>query len=711
MSRKLFRNVAFCAVMACTAMGQARAGTELIDLDATQEIIEFRSRYDGTSLVGVWATPDVDAQIIDDRGTLPAVILIHGYTSLFRTGHRPIDYNQGTTSEEDCDFVLDPADYTSFQVKSHYQDMIDFLVARGIAVLALDSFSGRCVESFTNRPAPEEVRAHSFKLAGDAYASLQHLNLTYPYVNSHRVAVVGVSYGGSAAILSVADVERMTTSPFAPAGYSDPSYGYEPPPTPAPDWRFAAAVSIGGGTGFDGYLGTNSVALGQEAEQATGLYGNHAPLLLLCGRHDSVCYEENGSSTYGKFDSLLLKAAHTTPEIPVDHVLYEDAGANYMIPTNDHKHPGNAAARAASFQQLETWLIPRIAADDGSGNTITRVPLPAGESIVSFTSAYDGIEILALMAVPSGNAVMVNGRSTHPAVVLLHGSGGLFMDSPLDFHRGDPDDAVPGNCQPVFHPDDYDQLQVGATYRQMIDFLVARGITVIMPDSFSGRCLEKFKDKRPPNDVYAHPYKRAHDAYETLRYLQESSNIAGVLGSVGVAGYSHGGTASLLALSDVDRMTTCPFAPKDYQDPSYGYEPPPTPTAQRRFRAGVNFYGGMGVYGYLGTNSVDHGKEEEQATGLYGNYAPLLMAGGAHDSIYYQADDPGDDEYGKLTSFLFKAAYTTPEVPVVAYVFENAGHQILNPSKDDDYPANAEARARIYKLVDIWFLPRLTFLP
>src|SRR5690606_15141179 len=121
-----------------------------------------------------------------------------------------------------------------------------------------------------------------------------------------------------------------------------------------------AAVSIGGGTGFDGYLGTNSVTRGQEAEQATGLYGNHAPLLLLCGRHDSVCYEDSGPSTYGKFDSFLLKAAYTTPEVPVDHVLYEDAGANYMISSNDDDYPGNAAARADSFQQLETWLIPRI---------------------------------------------------------------------------------------------------------------------------------------------------------------------------------------------------------------------------------------------------------------------------------------------------------------------------------------------------------------
>ena len=707
MSRCLLAAVLSVSMMA-VASGPAAAAVEIVPLSGTQQIVAFPSTYDGTEIIGVWATPAGQAQIVDHRGNLPVVILMHGYTSLFETGARPIDFNGGVTDEDDCDFRFDLADAGQLSVKGYYQDLIDFFTARGVAVFAPDSFSGRCLLDFRGRTPPGDVRAHAFQRAGDAYASLQYLNTTYRHVDSHRVAVVGVSYGGSAAILSVADVASMTQAPFAPAGYTDPSHGYRPPPSHQSEWRFAAAVSVGGATGYHGYLGTNAVTIGNEAAEATGLYGNYAPLLLLCGSNDTACYTPDTATTYGKFGSLLQKAATTTPLVGVDHHIYPGAGSDYLIPGNDGAHPGNAAARQDTFDTLEQWLIPRIAGAASTGNAVEHVPLPAGQHVVSFISGYDGVELLGVLAVPPTNASIVNGRSTQPVVILLHGSAGMFRDSPLERNLGDPDEDVPGNCHPVFSPADYDTYRIKASYQTMVDVLHHHGVIVLLVDSFSGRCLYSFQNKVPPHDVYAHPFKRAHDAYEALDYLRDSSVVAGLIGRVGVAGYSHGGTSTILALADVARMTTAPFAPSKYKAAKWGYEPPPTPTASRRFTAGVNFYGGMGVHGYLGTNSVDRGQEQQQATGLYSNYAPLLMTGGDDDGIYYEADGP--NEWGKLTSFLLKAFFTPLDVEVEAHVFPDAGHSILDPGKDGAYPANAGARKRIYDLVQSWFLPRLQFL-
>lgn len=702
--------VAGAVVMQAWAPRPAHAAVENVTLAARQEIVSFPSSYDGTQIVGVWATPSLQAQVVDGRGSVPVVILLHGYTSLFQTGHRPIDFNQGTTSETDCDFRFSLSSAGQLALKSYYQDLIDFFVARGVAVFAPDSFSGRCVLDFRARTPPGDALAHPYRRAGDAYASLQYLATTHRYVDSHRVAVVGVSHGGSAAMLAVSAVDRMTRAPFAPSGYSNPSYGYEPPPASRADWRFAAAVGVGAATGFNGYLGSNKISVASAFSQAAGLYGTYAPLMLLCGRFDTGCYEPSTATTYGKFDSLLQKAAATTPEVDVDYEIFQNAGSDYLISTNDADYAGNAAARQATYEYLESWLLPRIAGASTTGNAIEHVPLPAGQHVVSFISDYDGAEILGVLAVPQKDAVTVNGRRTQPAVILLHGSGGLFRESPLDYHVGDPAEDTPSNCYPVFSPADYDAFELKSVYQTMVDHLVARGVIVFLPDSFSGRCLRSFQDKDPPEDAYAHPFKRAQDAYAALDYLLDGSIVDHVVGDVGVAGYSHGGSGALLAVADVEAMTTCPFAPRDYTAPKWGYEPPPTPTVSRHFTAGVNFYGGMGFYGYLGTNRVDRGREAEQAAGLYGNYAPLLMVGGSEDDIYYEPDDPADDEYAKFTSFLLKAQYTTPDVPLVAHVFQGAGHRILEPSVDATYPANTAARKRIYGLLATWFLPRLQFL-
>ena len=690
--------------------GVGSAATEEITLLAETRIVQFHSSYDGTEIVGVLATPALSAQIVDNRGTVPAVVLLHGYTSPFRTGHRPIDFNRGVTDEDACDFELDEADYQELELKSYYRDLVDYFTDRGVVVFMPDSFSGRCISSFLGRQAPDDTNAHAFKRAGDAYAALHYLVTEHRYISSRRVGVAGLWHGGSAALLAVADVEQMTRAPFAPTAFTEPSYGYRAPPSPHLTWRFAAALNINGGTGYNGYLGTNDVTIGDEISQAEGLYSNYAPVLILCGRDNSTCYEDNGATEYGKLDSLVQKALVTAPEVEFSAEVFADAGSEYMIASRDDEHVGNAQARVLSLARIDAWFLPKLNQPGLLGHTVVESLLPAGRSIVSFHSDYDGVEVLGMLAVPDGEAHTIDGRVSLPAIVLMHGSSGLWKQSPLDYHSGAPGADTPNNCAPVFSSDDYDQFEIKSSYSKIVDFFVERGVVVFMPDSFSGRCLESFKNKKPPNDVYAHPFTRAQDAYESLRYLRNLSPVSLWLSRVGVGGISHGGSSAILAVADVERMDTCPYAPRDYRDAEDGYEPLRAPSESLHFAAAVNFYGGMGFYGYLGTNSADH-DDVDQARGLYGNYAPLLMVGGDDDSIYYVPDDPSDDEYEKFTSFLLKADLTTPEVPVAGHVFPDAGHSIMDPGRDDDYPANVAARAAIYRLLASELLPTLQFQP
>ncbi|ACY18880.1 hypothetical protein Hoch_6411 [Haliangium ochraceum DSM 14365] len=679
---------------------------DIAPAEAGQQVVDFVSAYDGTRIVGVLATPDSVSS--SSSNAVPAVVLLHGYTSPFESGATPLDFNRGVTDEAACELELDDQDRGRLVLKSYYQDLIDFFTARGVAVFLPDSFSGRCLEDVLDRAPPEDTAAHPARRAGDAYASLQYLVTEHDFIDSAKVAVLGLWQGGSAALLAVADVETMDRAPFAPAGYPGASLGYVAPPTRTPDWRFAAAVSISPGTGMHGYLGDAHLDLEGALTQGEGLYGSYAPTLILCGSQHAPCDEAGGLLQYRKLASLALKALATAPAVAFDTESYAGADGGFISPNNDD-NPNNAEARTQTYARLESWLLPRIQPAANAAGQLVRQALPAGQHTVSFLSEYDGTEIFGVLAVPEGDAVTIDGRGTRAAVVLLHGSSGLFQVSPLEYHTGSRRTARPSNCAPQIPTSAYDEFAIKLSYQEMVDFLLARGVIVFLPDSYSGRCLEEFQGRVPPNDAYAHPFKRAHDAAQALRYLREDSPVAGMLGRVGVAGYSHGGSSAVLAVADVASMGESPFAPPGYSSSRYGYDTPPGEVAGRRFELGVNFYGGVGLYGYLGTNSVSRSGVTE-ASGLYGSYAPLYMYGGELDPIYYEPDDD-QQEYGKFSSFLFKAAFTRPDVEVSTRVYPEAEHQILNPFQDIEFPGNTAARALIYRSLAAQVVPALQFLP
>ncbi len=98
---------------------------------------------------------------------------------------------------------------------------IDALVAMGIAVFTLDSFSGRQIVSASPRVGPLEGRSPGpLPRVIDAYRALDLL-VRHPRIDPDRIAVIGVSSGARAALLSAV---RRFADPWASRGRSFAAY-------------------------------------------------------------------------------------------------------------------------------------------------------------------------------------------------------------------------------------------------------------------------------------------------------------------------------------------------------------------------------------------------------------------------------------------------------------------------------------------------------
>jgi dienelactone hydrolase len=156
------------------------------------------------------------------------------------------------------------------------------------------------------------------------------------------------------------------------------------------------------------------------------------------------------------------------------------------------------------------------------------------EETVSFPS-LDGPVTGGKPTMLRGLLVKPDGTGPFPAIVALHGCGGLFRDGAL----------VPRE----------------AAWAQL---LMTHGYVVLFPDSFGPRDVTTDCEGR----VRAWA-ERSYDAYGALRYLQAQSFVIG--DRIGVMGWSHGGGTVIFAIS-----------------PTSSARPPDLPNGD--FRAAVAFY-------------------------------------------------------------------------------------------------------------------------
>ncbi len=145
---------------------------------------------------------------------------------------------------------------------------------------------------------------------------------------------------------------------------------------------------------------------------------------------------------------------------------------------------------------------------------------------VSFES-YDidpqtgqAVPISALFFRPSTHADRASGKT--PAVVALHGCGGMYGTAPTRRDR------------------------LTARHQAMADLLVAEGYAVLFPDSFNPRgrreiCSQKLGSQSITQD------NRRLDVLAALEFLRTRPDIDGA--RVALLGWSHGGSASLAAMN------------------------------------------------------------------------------------------------------------------------------------------------------------------
>lgn len=182
---------------------------------------------------------------------------------------------------------------------------------------------------------------------------------------------------------------------------------------------------------------------------------------------------------------------------------------------------------------------------------------------------------------------LIHGSGPYPAILVLHGSGGLWSS---DLIANGP------------------ALQ----FRDWAEVLSERGYLCLMPDSFNPRGIPAdFKNRRPHHDptiddVLCSPnYERPKDVVAALQYLASRTDVDP--GRIGMLAFSHGAQAGLNVLMDrsvnkspytvryIDATNTTVSLP--VPDP---IQIPPTLPFPKVFAC---YYPGCGHYGYHGSSS------------------------------------------------------------------------------------------------------------
>jgi dienelactone hydrolase len=204
------------------------------------------------------------------------------------------------------------------------------------------------------------------------------------------------------------------------------------------------------------------------------------------------------------------------------------------------------------------------------------------------------------------------GNGPFPAVIVMHGSGGLWAN----------DNPGPGIMNDHFE-------EWGVRFQDA-------GYVALFIDSYTPRGIVEFASRRPAQDpsvddaICSTRHVRPTDAYTALHYLQQMPNI--IDDRVALMGFSHGAESTLVSITDetipamqnqwlVRRLnldTTVTNVPVD---------PPYTVPDAQGFRCAVAYYPGCGFFNYFGSAS-------STAAERYMPHCPTLLMHGSTDPLY-----------------------------------------------------------------------------
>jgi len=255
-----------------------------------------------------------------------------------------------------------------------------------------------------------------------------------------------------------------------------------------------------------------------------------------------------------------------------------------------------------------------------------------------------------------------------PAVIVMHGSGGMWKDN-----------IAGGELSTQM-----------AAWKELFD---SECIISVFIDSYSPRGVVEnsgpYKD--PPKTFEISPqFVRPKDAYDVLQYLWTIKNEGGEnflvrKSKVGLMGFSHGATAVESAMFDPA------LVPPDWEwtqkinGTTYDVFPPYLPQSPLAFAAAVAYYPGSFHDGYFG-NICDNSES------VYQNYSPLLMHLGGADPL-------------TSNSICFFASANLNGGHVEYIFYEKAEHSF--DEKEDDINASASLAAKNATLQ--WFKKYLEF--
>lgn len=264
-----------------------------------------------------------------------------------------------------------------------------------------------------------------------------------------------------------------------------------------------------------------------------------------------------------------------------------DTGSNATTDAVSADPPESDSAIVDSGKKPE----PPLDTGTKPGPTDTGTTEPPGTTVgksvhdVTFTNVR-GEVINARLLLPAGTTT-----SRHPAVIVLHGSGGLFKDPTSA------DLAAGRVCS----------SSMSSQFDRWAERLNARGYVAIFPDSFGSRgyCDEVTDPRRekvlPPvpgdeNGKTRRLISRVYDLDQAARYLCGHGRVK--CDALGVVGFSNGGSAIALGIHHKIAATFAAFA-GGARAKSIGVKMPALPSPAPNFRVGIAYYPGCGFDGLM----------------------------------------------------------------------------------------------------------------
>lgn len=326
-----------------------------------------------------------------------------------------------------------------------------------------------------------------------------------------------------------------------------------------------------------------------------------------------------------------------------------------------------AAADTNGGQALAPEMSAEEAAQIQSESEVEEIgstssALVSGQKNVYLTNKR-GERIKARLALPSGT-------TKRRAVVLLHGSGGMFkMPSSSDKDAG-------RTCSDTME----------SQFNRWAARLTSAGYVVIIPDSFGSRgYCDWYKDSRrtkvvksisaDSNGKTRRMLDRVYDLDAAARYLCSHSRVD--CKKIAMVGFSNGGSGVMLGLHHKLNTALASFASSD-RGKALGVKIPQL-TSHFPFRFGVAYYPGCGFDKVTTTSTSSSNRSK-----FFYPRAPLRILIGSKDSLIDNCTGPRQKQAdGYADYYGLPDRYSIKVFSGVEHGFDNAGCEKSSANMSD----------------------------